>query len=39
MKRATTNEKQVDKIKNNPHKSKAQTVKASRENLYPMKKS
>jgi len=39
MKGATLNEKQLEKNKNNPHKSKEQTAKASRENLHQTKKS
>jgi len=39
MKGATPNEKQLDKNKHDPHKSKEQTAKASRENIYQMKKS
>jgi len=38
MKGATPNEKQVVKNKNNPHKSKEQTTKTSRENIYQTKK-
>jgi len=33
MKGATPNEKQLEKKKNDPHKSKEQTAKASRENI------
>jgi len=39
MKGATPNEKQLEKNKNDPHKSKEQTAKASRENIYQTKKS
>jgi len=39
MKGATPNEKQLEKNKNHPHKSKEQTFKASRENMYQTKKS
>jgi len=39
MKWATPNEKQLEKNKNNPHKSKDLTTKASRENIYQTKKS
>jgi len=39
MKGATLNEKQVEKNKNDPHKSKEQTAKASRENIHQTKKS
>jgi len=39
MKGATTNEKQLEKNKNDPHKSKEQTAKASRENIYQTNKS
>jgi len=38
MKGATPNEKQLEK-KNDPHKSKEQTAKTSRENIYQTKKS
>jgi len=39
MKRATLNAKQPEKNKNHLHKSKEQTAKASRENIYQTKKS
>jgi len=39
MKRATPNEKQPEKNKNDLHKSKEQTAKASRENIHQTKKS
>ena len=39
MKGATQNQKQLEKNKNDPHKSKEQTAKASRENIYQTKKS
>jgi len=39
MKGATPNEKQPEKNKNDPHKSKEQTAKASRENIHQTKKS
>jgi len=39
MQRATLNEKQLEKNKNDPHKSKEQTAKASRENIHQKKKS
>jgi len=39
MKGATPNEKQLEKNKNAPHKSKEQTNKASRENIHQTKKS
>jgi len=39
MKGATPNEKQLEKNKNNPHKSKEQTAKASRETIHQTKKS
>jgi len=39
MKVATPNEKQREKNKNDPHKSKEQTAKASRENIHQTKKS
>jgi len=39
MKGATPNEKQLEKNMNNPHKSKEQTAKASRENIYQRRKS
>jgi len=39
MKGATPNEKLVEKNKNDPHKSKEQTAKASRENIHQSKKS
>jgi len=41
MKGATPNEKQIEKNKNDPHKSKEQTAKleASRENIHQKKKS
>jgi len=39
MKGATLEEKQLEKNKNNPHKSQEQTFKASRENIYQTKKS
>jgi len=39
MKGATQNEKQLEKNKNDPHKSKEQTTKASRENIHQTKKS
>jgi len=39
MKKATPNEKQLENNKNDPHKSKYQTAKASRENIYQTKKS
>jgi len=39
MKEATLNEKKPEKNKNDPHKSKEQTSKASRENIYQTKKS
>ena len=39
MKGATPNEKQLEKNKNDPHKFKEQTAKASRENIHPRKKS
>jgi len=38
MKGATPNEKQLEKKKNDPHKSKEQTAKASRENIHQTKK-
>jgi len=38
MKGATPNEKQLEKKKNDPQKSKEQTAKASRENIYQTKK-
>ena len=38
MKGATPNEKPLEKNKNDPHKSKEQTAKASRENIYQTKK-
>ena len=38
MKGATPNEKQLEKNKNDPHKSKVQTAKASRENIHQTKK-
>jgi len=38
MKGATPNEKQLEKNKNHPHKSKVQTAKASRENIHKTKK-
>jgi len=39
MKEATPNEKPREKNKNDLHKSKEQTAKASRENIYQTKKS
>jgi len=39
MKGATPNEKQLEKNKNDPYKSKEQTAKASRENIHQTKKS
>jgi len=39
MKGATPNEKHLEKNKNDLHKSKEQTAKASRENIYQTKKS
>jgi len=39
MKGATPNEKELEKNKNDVHKSKEQTAKASRENIYQTKKS
>jgi len=39
MKEATPNERQLEKNKNNLHKSKQQTAKASRENIHETKKS
>ena len=39
MKGATPNEKQLEKNKNDPHKSKEQTAKASRENIHQTAKS
>jgi len=39
MNGATLNEKQPEKNTNDVHKSKAQTAKASRENIYQMTKS
>ena len=39
MKGATLNEKHPEQNKNDPHKSKEQTGKASRENIYQTKKS
>jgi len=39
MEGATSNEKQLEKNKNDPHKSKEQTAKTSRENISQMKKS
>jgi len=39
MKEATPNEKQLEKNKNDRHKSKEQTAKASRENIHQTKKS
>jgi len=39
MKGTTSNEKQLEKNKNDPHKSKEQTAKARRENMHQMKKS
>jgi len=39
MKGATPKEKQLEKNKNDQHKSKEQTAKASRENIYQTKKS
>jgi len=39
MKEATPNEKQLEKNKNDPNKSKEQTAKASRENIHQTKKS
>jgi len=39
MKGATPNEKQLEKNKNDLHKSKEQTAKASKENIYQTKKS
>jgi len=39
MKGATPNEKQLEKNKNDPHKSKEQTAKACRENIHQMKRS
>jgi len=39
MKGATLNKKQQEKNKNDPHKSKEQTAKASRENIYQTNKS
>jgi len=38
MKGATPNEKHLEKNKNDPYKSKEQTAKASRENIYQTKK-
>jgi len=38
MKGATPNEKQLEKKKNDPHMSKEQTTKASRENIHQRKK-
>jgi len=38
MKGATPNQKQLEKNKNNPPKSKEQTAKASRENIHQTKK-
>jgi len=39
MKGATPNEKQLEKNKNDPHKSKEQTAKGSRDNIHQTKKS
>jgi len=39
MKGATSNEKKLEKNKNDLHKSKEQTAKASRENIHQTKKS
>jgi len=39
MKGATPNEKQLEKNKNDPHKSNEQTAKASRENIHQAKTS
>jgi len=39
MKGATPNEKRLEKNKNDLHKSKEQTAKTSRENIYQTKKS
>jgi len=39
MKGANLNEKPVEKNKNDPHKSKEQTARVSRENIYQTKKS
>jgi len=39
MKGATPNQKQLEKNKKDPHKSKEQTPKASRENIHQTKKS
>jgi len=39
MKGATPNKKQLEKHKNDPHKSNEQTAKASRENIHQTKKS
>jgi len=39
MKEATPNEKQLEENKNDPHKFKEQTSKASRENIHQTKKS
>jgi len=39
MKGATPNEKQLEKNKNDPHKSKEQTPKPSRENIHQTRKS
>jgi len=39
MKGATPNAKHLENSKHDPHKSKEQTAKASRENIYQMKKS
>jgi len=39
MKGATPNEKRLEKNKHDPHKSKEQTAKASRENIHQTKKS
>jgi len=39
MKGTTPNEKQLEKNKNDPHKSKEQTAKARRENIHQTKKS
>jgi len=39
MKGATSNKKQLEKNKNHLHRPKEQTAKASRENIYQMKKS
>jgi len=38
MKGATPNEKQLEKNKNDPHKSEEQTAKARRENIHQTKK-